>query len=232
MNSSQIPPQYDFLIRMLMEHSGGYTKQLAKISSELKSTFSIMPASFEVDVYFTFLLSASLVHMKHNHQVWKDLCFLCEDGFSASYDGKFSCDDFRRVIAARIQGYGEILKQCRESGENPGMPCLKYLHQHILASSQESRVEELSPIIISDYFDKFNLLLEYQQVDLYWAEGFSGALIHIFEHTNDIRTLSEDQLIALAHAGREEALARVAQAVKATSQVPLAEQKRWWQFWR
>ena len=78
MTSSQIPEQYAFLFRLLRECSAAYTDELTKLAGDYGDAWNPRTARFEVDAYFAFHLSLSLVHLEHNGQVWEHMCHLCE----------------------------------------------------------------------------------------------------------------------------------------------------------
>ena len=232
MTATTMPRQYAFLFGLLRDCSGVYTDQLASLSADHHSSWNPMTARFEVDAYFAFKLSASLVHLKHDRHVWEDMCSFSEVALSAIHAEKVSCDDLADVIAARAEEYGRIANRCGESGEAPTIPLVKSLRRHIMASSRDDRVRAESPLVIGDAFQEFSLLLGYLRIDLLYAGPFSCVLKHIFQRTRDVRTLSEDELVALAQAGQTEAAAIAAQIPDLTSLLASPRKQPWWQFWR
>jgi hypothetical protein len=167
-----------------------------------------------VDAYFAFLLSSSLLGHKHNRQVWEDMCYLCEAKLTEIHREQVSSNDLSEVIVARIEDYGSIANRCAESGDAPTRAFIRKLRQHLMASSHADRVDPKHPIMIGDALQEFALFLEYLRVDLCFAGAFECGLKHVLQRTNDVRTLSEEELTSLVRAGQKEAAAIVARTLE------------------
>lgn len=105
-----------------------------------------------------------------------------------------------------------------------------------MASSGDDFVEVEHAVVIGDFFEEWGCSFEYLRVDLFFAGAFVCGLKHILQRSNDVRTLSEEELITLAQAGQNEAATIAAQSLDSMSKRMAAESptppKRWWQFWR
>ncbi len=232
MMSTEIPEQYGFLLRFLRECSAAYTDQLTKLAGDYRATWNPRTARFEVDAYFAFLLSCSLLNLEHNRQVWEDMCYLCEAALTEMHQEHITSENLSDVIVARIEDYGRIANRTCESGDAPQIAWIKSLRQHIMASSHENRVDAEHGMVIGDCFEEFALFFDYLRIDLFFAGAFVCGLKHISQRTTDVRRLSEEELTSLVEAGQTEAAAIAARTLDSMACESSSKSKRWWQFWR
>ena len=204
MASTDIPTQYQFLFCLLRESSKQFAEQAEEMMKEHGVPFNLGTLRFEIDAYLTFLLSCSLLNLKHDRQVWEDMCNLCEVVLSKIHEQSLTNEDLADVIVARIQQYGDIANRCASSGDPPQISWLKALRQNIMASAHQNRVAAGHPLIIGDIFQEHSILLGLVAIDLMCAGRFGCALKHMFQRTNNVRTLSEGELAKLACAGAKE----------------------------
>ena len=243
----EVPMQYRLLPGLLCEWSASYHEQLGKLWTDHGDAWNPRTSRFEVDVYFTFLLSRSLLGHKHERQVWEDMYWFCEATLVAVHGGKVLCEDLVGVILARFDEYGGIANSCAESGDaDISIKATERLRQHIMASSRDDRVEKNPPWVICDIFADLPRRSAHLRIDWFFAGSFGCALKHICHRTNDLRTLSEEEFRSLVQAGEQEAipLAKEMSDVLRSSEEelyaklgalandPPVEAKRWWQFWR
>ena len=228
MSAARIPEQYVCLFRLLRQSSQAYAEELERIAGSAGDEWNPRTARFEIDAYFTYLLSRALLGHKHDRQVWEDMCFLCETALIGIHGDQLSNDDLSDVFVARVEGYGQIQNRCAKSGNELATELVKALRQHLVASSHGDHVEEQHPVIIGDFLREFDASLAYLRIDHLCAGAFLCALKHILQRTNDVRTLSEQELLELAVVGQDEGIAAapvredvVAQSSSARRYAPL-----------
>ena len=228
---TKIPGQYAFLFRLLRDSSAAYTDELAKLEGDYDDVWNPRTARFEVDAYLAFQLSSSLLNLEHNREVWQDMCHLCEATLTRIHEELITSGNLSDVIAARVEGYGRIASRSPNWGR-AHTAFVKSLRQHIMASSNDDRVEAEHPLVIGDAFKESALLSEYRGIDLLFAGAFCCVLRHILQCTTDVRMLSDEELTSLAEAGQREATANAARTLDSRARESSGQPKRWWQFWR
>ena len=232
MKATEVPEQYTFLFRFLRECSQAYTDRIEKVAADSGAEWNPRTARFEVDTYFVFLLSASLLGHEHDREGWEDMLHLCETALMEIHREQVSSDDLLAVFVARVKDYGLIQNRCAESGDAPTADLIKSLRQHLMASSHDDRIQAEHPIVIGDAFRELALFFEFLRIDLFLAGAFSCGLKHILQRSNDVRTLPEEELITLAQAGQKEAAAIANRTLASMAAESPAPPRRWWRFWR
>lgn len=206
MTSTEVPTQYGFLFRLLREFSEEYSDQLEKLWMDNGRAWNQRTARFEVDAYFVFRLSSSLLGHKQERQVWEDMYYLCEAALVEIHKEHVLSDNLANVIVARITEYGDIANHCGESHDAFVRTLTERLRHRIMISSHDDHVEESPPFVLCDIYKELDLRYWHLRIDWSIAGAFDCALKHVFQRTNDVRTLSEEEFRSLVEAGQKEAI--------------------------
>lgn len=234
MPSNTIPEQYKALLGFMLDCSRAYKEGLAKEAEDVGLPWNHATANLEIDIYFVFLLSASMLAHGHNRSVWTEMCFLCESALVGFHEEKLWGDSFSDVIASRIKEYGEIKSRGAERGEGSGFDLGTRLLEHVDASSSDGDIVTIGPRVITlrDAFQRHELQVRAVCLDMQIAGWFRCGLKHILQRANDIRELSGQEIVELAARGQIEADAITAKAFEKMRCDKPGKPRRWWQFWR
>ena len=250
MTNSHDTPQYEVLFNLLSDYSRAFCAEARRVSESLGLDWNSNTAQFEVDVYFVFQLSCSMLGLEHQRDVWEEMMFFCESQLLSRYaPPALSADDLSDVVVARIERYGSVRNSNIESGQDLVTTGLKWLRQH-LASGNRNQVLADPPIMIGDFFAEQRFIMAMVPVEMRVAGEFGCSLKHVFQATSDVRTLPIERMKELVSAGRAEAknlapkhaaqvrptietvLSKLDEGEQLLAEQPLKSDKRWWQFWK
>lgn len=220
-----------FILEYMMGCSQTYSEGLMQRLAKYGHPFNPVTTRFEVDVYFAYLLSHSLLAYQQEREVWEHMCVLCEYTLCRRHSEVISCVDLGDLIAARVEGYARILDNCQASGNNPHTAWIKALLGHIAASAQSNLVEVHHAVITGDLIEEFLSLAVMVDFDVRIAVASCCGLKHICRRATDFRTLSSAEMFELMSRGREEAWEIADSRASETMKNPPQRKKRWWSFY-
>lgn len=242
--------QYQFLFDLLSEYSRTFCGKARDLSESLGLEWNSETAQFEVDVYFVFHLSCSMLGLEHQRDVWEGMMLFCESQLLSRYARPvLEANDLSDVIVARIERYGSDRNSSIESGQDPFTSSLKWLRQH-LASGNGNEVVADPAFMIGDFFAEQRFIMAMVPVEMGVGGEFGCCLKHVLKATSDVRTLSLERIKELVGDGSAEAQqlapkhsAMVRPAIdEGLSMLDAGEQllagqrlkpdKRWWQVWK
>jgi hypothetical protein len=206
MVATGLPPQYALLLELTRVYAANYCELARKISHQLGETWDERTAPFEVDVYFAYLVFGSMQSHKQCRAVWEELLGHLESDIVARHAARLSqCGDLRSVIAARVgrymQAWNSFVADRRGSIIDNR---LEWLLQHLRASAAPRVVEAKPPMIIGDSTEDFIWITKMTQIELRVAVAYECCLKHIFQRTDDIRTVHVSEIERDIRDGQEE----------------------------
>ena len=250
MTNSQEVGQYQFLFDLLSDYSREFCDKAQDLSEALDLGWNSKTAKFEVDVYFVFQLSCSMLGLKHQRDVWEEMMLFCESQLLSRYDlPVLEADDLSDVIVARIERYGNGLNRSIESGQDPVTTGLKWLRQH-LDSGDGKKVVADPAFMIGDFFAEQRFIMAMVPIEMRLGGEFGCCLKHVFKETSDLRTISLERIKELVGAGSAESqrqspkhignvdpeIDKVLTILDEGDQLlaghPRKSAKRWWQVWK
>jgi len=197
---AQIPVQYEKLFHLLSLYSNKYYSETEKVFARFGKfgyTWNPHHCKFEIDVYFLSLLSFSIVGFKQDKDVGVELQLYFSERFIQCFGGKISAETtFDDIIGSRVNSYCQLKHDCIKDSKNRNieMEMLQELLLNIDASNSSDEIKAGNPIVSRDFFDQREL--ESCMFPVHFRESieFCSCLKELFEATQDIRTLSCEEI--------------------------------------
>lgn len=199
-------PQYGLIYDLMITYADIYCHRLKKVAQNTEVPWNARTAPFEVDVYFAFLLSCSMLGHKHDRLVWQQVCEYCTEELVARYATHITeCEDLVQIITDRIQDYGKTRNTCIEKGMGLTHELLEDLWLNLLASGCRDKVEAKPGVMITDGVKHFEFAGMMEAVEMQVASTFQCCLKHLLQATQDIRTMAIPEMNRLILEGQEDA---------------------------
>lgn len=211
----QFQMQYDKLFDLFTQHSEKYYTEaegvFRKFNKEWNADFLRFKPDllrFEIDMFFLFELSSSMLSAKLDKSVWSEILHLFQDRLIQHFTGKISIvDTFEDIIRARVEGYGRVKNSYGGTHDFAGLyiDLLRELLQNIYASNSRGEIAVRNPVVIDGFFEKTEFECRMRPIHMSTSEEFSCCLKHLFKANSDIRSLSSEEIDRLIERGKREA---------------------------
>ena len=206
MAENQSNPQYFIILELLSEYAKSFCECAQIIFAQEGWDWDAQSAQFEVDVYFLFVLSCTLLNYGHDREVWEELMFFCEDALVERYAGLSSADDLRDVIASRVERYGRITNGCIERHDKPIWSAwIEWVCRSITASAVRKPIEANPPIIIGSFLERWRIEAKMLPVQFEIGGAFGCCLKHLFQGRSDFRGGDTADMLRRIRSAQQEA---------------------------
>lgn len=241
MSQRQSEANQAILFKLLNRKAQVFQSQLAETAHVLGDGWNEDLAGFEVDVYFLFLLSCSMLAHKQVMEGWEDTVLLGSQIIAKFHPSiAQSTEGIEDLVAARVERYGADRNKGIAAGEYDLHKTLSALTVNVINSAYGGNALAHGPLLIVGSVKRSELEISLQSLSKLVALPFLCCLKHVFQQGNDYRALSTDTLLRAIDAGeseaeeylRENCLGHPTQETKGKSPHPIRSSRRWWQIWR
>ena len=245
MTGNQVPASYKALFRLLQTTGGALTESLERLFKDSGEPFDPATARFEADVYTAFRMSCCL---QRNLRAWEDLATLFMIGVVGTHRSHVRSDNLDGVFEERVETYGRCWNACVDSKTYPALQCLQMLRIFILGAARRGRIDPRVPLDITDGFmGEVFATPTLIELDSNVVGKLDCALKNIMRFSDDLASLTENEVLMaaargfdeasqiLGHSGKQPVQSQLRDAMRAMGRDANPQtglrRKRWWQFW-
>ena len=198
--------QYDRLFDLFCDYVERYSEETEGVYRDLGWKWDAWACKFEVAVYFLFEICACLRTLRHDKEVWKEICAYFQDRLIRIFTDRVRVGEpFGYVIAMRVQEYGETLTGAMKNNESCDSEVVRALLWHLDAANSDIPLTACHPLVLRDGFEFLTCHLRMYPIQMGLTLEFRCCLERIFEATSDLRSLSAEEMETLIEIGKEEA---------------------------
>jgi len=193
--SSQPRAQHAVVFDLLSEYAAAFCEIAEIVFVQEGAQWDMRTAKFEVDVYFTFVLSASVLWHEHDMDAWEDLMSYCEERLLERHANLLSMDSLRDVIASRMERYGRVTNGCIERRDKPIWSAwIEWVCRSVTASATRQPIEADQPLIISDPLQRHRMHMRMLPIQFQVCGAFECCLKHLFMECTDFRRWAPEEM--------------------------------------
>ncbi|MDX1565757.1 MAG: hypothetical protein R3236_10140 [Phycisphaeraceae bacterium] len=242
--------QFHLLFELLAVYATRFRDELKQISLDTGKPLHPTTSLFEITSHLLYLLSIAMLDHRQDMQVLRQVMVYCQslvcrmkDFQGLALENKHLND----VIVARVEQYTKVAHKASSSG-SVHKSWVRFLRKNIDAARDATGVTTEPQYVQNDAKEKKVFRAQLLWIYERYAGEYMHCLKHIFETSQDVRTLSPEQLQKLIAKGQQEHRAQIAAKMKRASekaasspqaseaQAPPAEQeasdkKKWWKPW-